>query len=73
MQTPLESVQYSEIFRQWNDALYQVKSALATSDLAAYNNAIATRDLMLTKLKQIEQAAFVSPEAAQSVDLASFG
>lgn len=69
MQTPLENIQYSEISRQWNKALFQIKAALANADLAAYTAAVARRDEMLAKLKEIEEASFVSREAAEAVDV----
>jgi hypothetical protein len=68
--TPLDTTKYSDASRRWNDALYKIQVALATSDIAAYNSAQAERQRALSELEQVEQAAFVSVEAAQTLDRA---
>tara|TARA_Y100000310_G_scaffold272708_1_gene287833 strand:- start:908 stop:1150 length:243 start_codon:yes stop_codon:yes gene_type:complete len=68
--TPLDTTKHSDALRRWNDALYKIQVALDTSDIAAYNSAQAERQRALSELEQVEQAAFVSVEAAQTLDLA---
>lgn len=66
--TPEEILKITETYRAWNTASYNIRVALANNDIAAYNIAQATRQTALTKLEQVEQAAFISEAAAMAVD-----
>tara|TARA_R110000824_G_scaffold164668_3_gene341005 strand:+ start:99 stop:335 length:237 start_codon:yes stop_codon:yes gene_type:complete len=66
-QTPERLALSSDTFRRWNDALYKIKVALATNDLAAYTLAQTERRKVLGELEQIEQASFISQSAVESL------
>lgn len=68
--TPDEIVKITEAYRAWNSTSYNIKLALANNDIAAYNTAQSARQTALTKLELVEQAAFVSEQAAIAVDQA---
>ena len=68
--TPEQIIKITETYRVWNAAAYNIRVALANNDIAAYNTAQAERQSALTRLEQVEQAAFISEEAAIAADQA---
>ena len=68
--TPEQIIKITETYRAWNTTAYNIRVALTNNDIAAYNTAQAERQLALTRLEQVEQAAFISEEAALAADQA---